>query len=46
MPLGIACVFWLEVIELVLSRVGGGAYPGVGRAARATGKPLARLLRA
>ena len=23
MPLGIACVFWLEVIELVLSRVGG-----------------------
>lgn len=41
MPLGIACVFRLEVIGLVLSRV-EGAYPGIGRAARATGRPLAR----
>ena len=38
-------VFRLEVMGLLLA-VLGEAYPGVGRAARATGSPLARLLRA
>ena len=35
----------LKLSDLFLA-VLRGAYPGVGRAARATGRPLARLLRA